>query len=63
MSYNGKSFKSTCITIGVPQGSVLGPVLFLVFINDFESVFDDAVIDRYAADTMLIMTSGALFYS
>ena len=42
-----------CINTGVPQGSVLGPLLFLLYIND---ILNDLECDglRFADDTCLI---------
>ena len=58
MALNGKfsSWKNT--NSGVPQGSVLGPLLFLIFINDLSSKLEYCDINLFADDTVLLYGYG-----
>jgi hypothetical protein len=45
------------LEVGVPQGSVLSPLLFLLYISDVQEWVAEATIHGYADDTMLSMSS------
>ena len=44
------------MTCGVPQGSVLGPLVFLVYINDMPAAFNGKLI-LYADDSVRLVAS------
>ena len=50
---NGQKSKAHNINAGVPQGSLLGPTLFLLFINDLPNHIIKSLVSVYADDTTL----------
>ena len=48
------------IGIGVPQGSLLGPVLFILFINELHKAVDCSTVHHFTDDTNLLLTENSL---
>ena len=53
VSIDGQRSDSLLIKQGVPQGSVLGPALFLLFVNDIPLHLTNSTVDIYADDTTI----------
>ena len=52
---NDKKSTTLPITCGVPQGSILGPILFLIYINDISNSIQSSTIKIFADDSCLLI--------
>ena len=53
VSVNGTHSYTSKVISGVPQGTVLGPLLFLVFVNDMNTCIQHSFISSFADDTRI----------
>ena len=58
--YNNEMSESKHHTYGVAQGTVLGPILFVVYVNDLVNCSDSLNFSMYADDTCVFLTDAKL---
>ena len=54
---NGLNSGTKTVTCGILQGSCLGPLLFIIYLNDFEKCLVDSKAGLYADDTHITVAS------
>ena len=57
---NGHKSSSLQFTCGIPQGTCLGPLLFILYLNDFEYCLNISRANLYADDTEVSFSSNEL---
>ena len=57
VKYNGICSRAQNINCGVPQGSILGPLLFLIYMNDLPNCLCNSKVILFADDTILYASS------
>ena len=60
VSINGYNSKYLPISPGVPQGSVLGPLLFLIYIKDLNTAIKHCKVHHFADDTNLLYINDSI---
>ena len=55
VAVNGTTSSEAQVRSGVPQGSVLGPLLFLVHISDINYEIGDSTVSCFADDTRILL--------
>ena len=60
VTINNERSEIQTIKYGVPQGSILGPLLFLIYINDLSRSIKNLKIHHFADDTNLLYASSSL---
>ena len=60
VSIQGNKSKNNIITHGVPQGSILGPLLFIIFINDLNKAIKHSTVHHFADDTNLLLADRSI---
>ena len=61
VSYDGRQSAIQSITCGVPQGSILGPLLFIIYMNDICNVSELFFTVLYADDTSVVIHGKYMF--